>query len=154
MKRLVGLALMISIIFISGCTSKDIEIIKTEYRAQFSDMYILGEPLLIDSYEQWQLFLESHPEQSNNEDNLEWELEELFFEESVIYAYISNESSGSNRFEAEKAEVSDNILRLYMTRFVPETGTDDLATRICFFGIKHIDIQNIKSVEAIINVKR
>ncbi len=154
MKRLAGLALMITIIFISGCTTNELEIMKTEYRAQFNDMYILGEPLLIDNFEQWQLFLDSHPEQSNNEDNLEWKLDELFFEESVIFAYISNESSGSNRFEAEKAEVSDNILRLYMTRFIPETGTDDLATRICFFGIKHVDIQNIKSVEAIINVRR
>lgn len=127
---------------------------KTEYRAQFNDMYILGEPLLIDSLEQWQLFFENHPEWSSNEDNLEWELDELFFEERAIYAYISNESSGSNRFEAEKAEVSDNILKLYMTRTVPETHTDDLASRICFFGIKHVDIQNIKSVEAIINVRR
>ncbi|MDP3386198.1 MAG: hypothetical protein Q8S24_03100 [Eubacteriales bacterium] len=154
MKRLASIALFISIILISGCNTNELEILKTEYRAQFNEMYILGEPQLIDSYEKWQLFLESHPEQSNNEDNFGWDLEELFFEESVIYAYISNESSGSNRFEAEKAEVSDNILRLYMTRTVPETGTDDLATRICFFGIKNADIQNIKSVEAIINVKR
>lgn len=145
---------MITIIFISGCTTSELEIMKTEYRAQFNDMYILGEPLLIDSFEQWQLFLENHPEWSSNEDNLEWEVEELFFEERAIYAYISNESSGSNRFEADKAEVSDNILKLYMTRTVPETHTDDLATRICLFGIEHVDIQNIKSVEAIINVKR
>jgi hypothetical protein len=154
MKRLAGIALMITIIFISGCTTSELEIMKTEYRAQFNDMYILGEPLLIDSFEQWQLFLENHPEWSSNEDNLEWEVEELFFEERAIYAYISNESSGSNRFEADKAEVSDNILKLYMTRTVPETHTDDLATRICLFGIEHVDIQNIKSVEAIINVKR
>lgn len=154
MKKFKVLIMIISIILLFGCTTNELEIMKTEYRAQFNDMYILGEPLLIDSFELWQLFLENHPEQSDNEDSLEWELDELFFEDRAIFAYISNESSGSNRFEAEKAEMSDNILKLYMTRTIPETGTDDLATRICFFAIKHVDIQNFKSVEAIINVKR
>ncbi len=154
MKRLIVLALILSIFFIQGCTTSEIEILKADYRAEYNDMYILGEPLMIDSFEQWELFLESHPEQFQNEDNLEWDFDELFFEDRIIYAYISNESSGSNRFEAEKAEVSNNILRLFMTRTIPQTGTDDLATRVCLFGIDRVSIQNIRTVEAIINVNR
>jgi hypothetical protein len=154
MKRLVAIALLTSIIALSGCTSNEIEILSTNYRAQYNDMYIVSEPLLIDSFEQWVEFLENHPEKLTNEDNLEWHLDELFFDERVIYAYISQESSGSNRFEAEKAEVSDNILKLYMTRTIPETHTDDLAIRICLFGIRRVDIQNTRTVEAIIEVKR
>lgn len=154
MKRLIVLALILSIFFIQGCTTSEIEILKADYRAEYNDMYILGEPLMIDSFEQWELFLESHPEQFQNEDNLEWDFDELFFEDRIIYAYISNESSGSNRFEAEKAEVSNNILRLFMTRTIPQTGTDDLASRVCLFGIDRGSIQNIRTVEAVIEVKR
>ena len=154
MKRLIVLALILSIFFINGCSTNEIEIVTADYRAEYNDMYIVSEPLLIDSLEQWQLFLESHPEWSNNEDNLEWELDDLFFEDRIIYAYVSNESSGSNTFKAEKAEVSDNVLKLFMTRTIPETHTDDLAIRICLFGIRRIDIQNTRPVEAIINVNR
>ena len=154
MKRLVAIALLISIVVLSGCTSNEIEILSANYRAQYNDIYIVSEPLLIDSFEQWVEFLENHPEQSPNEDNLEWRLEELFFDEHFIYAYISHESSGSNRFEAEKAEVEENILKLYMTRTIPETHTDDLAIRICLFGIRRADIPNTRTIEAIIEVKR
>lgn len=37
-----------------------------------------------------------------------------------------------------------------MERIVPEVDTDDMTTRVCFFGINRNDIKSIKTVEGII----
>lgn len=150
MKRLIAIVLLVSVVFLFGCAGGNLEIIMTEYRAQYIDGYSYGSPILIDSVEKWQVFLDEYPGQSTTEDALQRDFDKEFFQDCVLYAYVSSEASGSNRFSAVKAELIGDTLKLYMMRTIPETGTDDMAARVCIFGVKRENIKNVRTVEVII----
>lgn len=154
MKRFLAAAFIVLFLFTtSGCGSRgngDLSLVGGEYRAQWEDDYRYDTPILIDSYQEWLEFLETHPAQSSNEDVLEQDYSQDFFADHVIYAYIKGEASGSNTLTAKGAARKDNILQLTMERFVPDQGTDDLAARICVFGLKREDLKGIQEVEVII----
>jgi hypothetical protein len=150
MKRLIAVVLLLSVVLSGGCAGGNLEIIKAEYRAQYIDEYSYGTPILIDSIEKWQAFLDEHPEQSTNEDVLQRDFDKEFFKDRVVYVYVSSEASGSNQLAADKAEITGDTLKLYMTRTIPETGTDDMAARVCIFGLKRENIKNVKTVEVMI----
>jgi hypothetical protein len=151
MKQLIAILLLISLVLLFGCAADNLEITKAEYRAQYGDAYNYGTPILIESIEKWQAFLDEHPEQSTTEDVLQRDFDQEFFQDRVLYVYISSENSGSNLLTAEKAEITGDTLKLYLTRTIPETGTDDLAARICIFGVKRANSKNVKTVDVIIS---
>lgn len=139
------------LLIFTGCSTPDgnggeLDLISGEYRAVWEENYAYETPTRIDSLSDWEAFLERHPAQSANEDVLEQEYGEEFFEKHIIYVYIKSEASGSNRLTVKGARRNGDELELIMERFVPEEGTDDLATRICVFGIKREDIKNISVV--------
>ena len=67
-----------------------------------------------------------------------------------IYAYVKSEPSGSIMLFAKTVRLENNILTLYMERIVPEVCTDDMATRICLFGINREKIKDVRKVNVLI----
>jgi len=156
MKRipLIFLALML---LVTGCgmpARRDgtiqLPVVKGEYRAQWQDGYQYDTPIFIDKYADWQKFLQDHPAQSATEDVLRQEYGEGFFQDHVLYVYIKGEASGSNTLTVKGATRQGETLKLLMERVVPDQGTDDMASRICVFGLKREDVKNVKVVEGVI----
>jgi len=150
--------LLIGLLVISGCAGRNqgtnqLKVKGEQYRAQYSDQYQYDTPILIDSLSAWEEFFSTHPEQSKNEDTLHKDYDKAFFNDSVIYAYIKSEGSGSIKLKVKGAELREDKLRLFIERINPGEGTDDMATRICLFGIEREKIKNLKTVEAIIEEK-
>jgi hypothetical protein len=77
-----------------------------------------------------------------------------FFEDSVIYCYIKPEGSGSITMTADKVEVEGNKLRLFMTRWERELLTCDMASQICFFGVKRAAVSDVKNVRVKISDRK
>lgn len=164
MKRLAVL-FMITLLLCTGCAAQRIpsaatpvetgpvalDIVPGEYRSSWHDTYQFSKPLLLDTFGAWEVFLMDHPDYSSREDPLVQEYDESFFDHSVVYAYIESEPSGSIRLKVTKSVLEGSILKLYMERTIPQMGTDDMAARICLFGIKRDDLKGVKSVEAVIN---
>jgi hypothetical protein len=134
-----------------GDGSVQLSVVKGEYRAQWQDNYQYDTPILIDKFADWQKFLKDHPAQSTTEDVLKQEYKESFFKEHLLYVYIKGEPSGSNTLTVKGATRQEDTLKLGMERVVPEQGTDDLASRICIFGLKREDVKNVKAVEGVIS---
>ncbi len=130
--------------------SINLELVSGDYRAIWEEDYKYDTPILIDNLYDWKEFLNNHPAQSTNEDVLQQDYDDAFFEDSVIYAYLKSEGSGSNKLTVSGAKLNGDKLELFMERIVPEEGTDDMATRICLFGVKKDNLKNIKEVEGII----
>ncbi len=128
-----------------------LKIVSGEYRAVWNESYQYGKPLLIDTFSDWEVFLMDHPGQSQTEDPLMQDYDESFFRNSLIYAYIESEPSGSITLLTGNAVRDGSILKLYMQRIVPQVGTDDMAARVCLFGITRDDAARVKKVEAVIS---
>lgn len=164
MKRLTVLLLM-ALLVCTGCASQripstdgpaetgpaDLNIVAGEYRAQYSHDYQFSVPLLMDDFSGWEVFLMNHPGDSSKEDALVQAYDESFFDHSVVYAYIESEPSGSISLKVKKVVLEGSVLKLYMERTIPQMGTDDIAVRICLFGISREDLKGVKSVDAVIN---
>lgn len=128
----------------------ELDIISEEYRAVWKESYQYDSPILINDLKELEEFLNNHPAQSSNEDVLQHNYNDEFFNQNLIYAYVKSEGSGSVNLTVEKAELHGNILKLFMNRTVPDVGTTDMATRVCLFSINREDIKNVKEVEGII----
>jgi len=130
--------------------SIELDLVSGEYRAIWSEDYKYDTPILLNNLNDLEEFLSNHPAQSANQDILQHNYNDEFFKEGVVYAYVKSEGSGSIKLIVNRAELNENILKLFMERTVPEEGTDDMATRICLFGINRDDIKNVNAVEGII----
>ena len=128
----------------------ELDIISEEYRAVWKESYQYDSPILINDLKELEEFLNNHPAQSSNEDVLQHNYNDEFFNQNLIYAYVKSEGSGSVNLTVEKAELHGNILKLFMNRTVLDVGTTDMATRVCLFSINREDIKNVKEVEGII----
>lgn len=128
----------------------ELDLVSGEYRATWKEGYKYDTPILLNNLNDLEELLSNHPAQSANQDILQQNYDDDFFKESVVYAYVKSEGSGSVRLIVNRAELNEDILKLFMERTVPEEGTDDMATRICLFGINRDDIKNVNAVEGII----
>lgn len=128
----------------------ELDIVKGEYRAIWKENYKYNTPILIYDLKDFKRFLSDHPAQSANDDILQKTYNDEFFNQNVIYAFVKSEGSGSVGLTVNKAEIDEDTLKLFMDRIVPGDGTDDMASRICLFGINREDIKDIKEVEGII----
>jgi hypothetical protein len=161
MKRIIGI-LLVTIFIFAGCAKVEekkspgvgsatkLEITGAEYRVQWEEEYKYNTPILIENISDWKKFLKDHPEQSANEDNLKQKFDEAFFKDSVVYAYVKSEGSGSNKLNVDRAELQGDKLKLFMKRTAPQIGTADMAARVCLFGIKRDKIKGVKTVEGIV----
>ena len=154
MKKVLVFLFAVLLLAVTGCGQSRgdgfLKVEKGDYRAVWGDHYQYGIPILIETFAQWQRFLEDHPAQSDTEDVLKREYKEDFFGDHVLYVFIKEESSGSNTLTVKGAKMENDTLELIMERVVPAEGTDDLATRICIFGIKKEDVENVKTVNEVI----
>ena len=137
-----------------GQKAKILDIKGAQYRAQWQDDYNYDTPILIDDHNSLNTFLNQHQHQNDFENALREKFDESFFENSVIYAYVKSEPSGSNQLKVDRAVLKENVLELHMINIIPEMGTMDMAARVCFFGIRRADLEGVESVEARIEVKR
>ncbi|NLL00625.1 MAG: hypothetical protein GX271_08195 [Clostridiales bacterium] len=129
----------------------ELDLVSGEYRAIWKENYKYETPTLINGLDDLEVFLSNHPAQSSSEDILLRNYNDEFFSQNVIYVYVKSEVSGSIELNVKRAELDEDILKLFMERTVPKNGmTDDMATRVCLFGINRNDIKNIKTVEGII----
>ena len=156
MKKVFVLLFAVLLLTVTGCGrthedgSVDLKVVKGEYRAVWEDHYRYDTPILIETFADWQKFLEDHPAQSAAEDFLEQEYTEGFFGDHLLYVFLKGEASGSNTLTVKGANLKNDTLELLMERVVPDEGTDDLATRICIFGVKKEDVKNVTTVKDII----
>jgi hypothetical protein len=132
-------------------TKVELEIITEEYRAVWEENYLYDEPQIIENYSDWVDFFELHPESSPTENVLKRDFTANFFNENILYAYLESEPSGSILLLAKAAEIEGDKLILIMERIIPEVGSDDMATRICLFGINRDEINNVKSINVTID---
>lgn len=128
----------------------ELEILSGEYRAQWEESYHYNTPILIESFSDWEEFLKVHPAYATNEDTLKQDFKEEFFNHGVVYAYIRSMRSGSIKLNVKGAELQGDKLRLIMQSITPEICTDDMAARICLFGIKKDNIQKVQEVDILI----
>ncbi|MBU5428444.1 hypothetical protein KQI41_18805, partial [Tissierella pigra] len=128
----------------------ELDLVSGEYRAIWKEGYKYDTPILLNNLNDLEEFLSNHPAQSADQDILQQNYDDDFFKESVVYGYVKSEGSGSVKLIVNRAELKEDILKLFMERTVPEEGTDDMATRICLFGINRGDIKNVNAVEGII----
>lgn len=131
-------------------TIVELETINGEYRAVWNENYEYDKPLKIENHSEWVDFFNEHPE-SGMEDNFKKEFTKEFFEDNVLYAYVKSEPSGSILLLTKSVQLQNDILTLYMERIVPEVGTEDMATRICIFGISREKIKNVRTVNVLIS---
>ncbi|MFP4164793.1 MAG: hypothetical protein ACLFQB_04115 [Chitinispirillaceae bacterium] len=131
-------------------SQKQISTKGAEYRAQWRDDYNYNTPVLIDSFRKWQDFLAAHPGNFTRPDSATEHYSRSFFQDSVVYAYLKSESSGANQLRIEKVRLEGDTLKLYMENIIPQMGTMDMATRVCFFGISRDVMDKAEEVEAVI----
>jgi uncharacterized protein YcfL len=131
-------------------TPVELDLVSGEYRAIWKESYNYNTPILINDSNNLKEFLNTHPAQSASEDILQQNYNDEFFKQSVIYAYVKSEGSGSVKLTVNRAELNGDILKLLMDRAVPKVGTTDMATRVCLFGVIRNDIKNVKTIEGII----
>ena len=128
----------------------ELETINGEYRAVWNENYEYDTPLKIDNFSDWVNFFKEHPESSPTENVLNRNYTATFFEDNVLYAYVKSEPSGSITLFAKTVRLENDKLTLYMERTVPEVCTDDMATRICLFGINREKIKDVRTVDVLI----
>ena len=129
----------------------ELESLTEEYRAVWEEDYEYDVPQIIENYSDWVDFFKRHPESSPTENILNRDFTATFFEDNVIYAYLESEPSGSILLLAKAAEIEGDKLNLIMERIIPEVGSDDMATRICLFGINRDEINNVRSINVTID---
>lgn len=125
----------------------------SEYRAQWQGDYNYSTPILIDSYEKWQAFLNSHPGEFTSPDTATGYYSQDFFQDSVVYAYIKSEPSGANQLKIQNVTIENDTLKLFMENIIPQIGTMDMAARVCFFGISRDIMNKFSEVEAVVTRK-
>lgn len=128
----------------------ELKTINGEYRAVWKENYEYDTPLKIENYSDWVTFFREHPESSATENVLNQNFTATFFKDNVLYAYVKSEPSGSIKLFAKTVRLENDILTLYMERIVPEVCTDDMATRICLFGINREKIKDVRTVDVLI----
>lgn len=128
----------------------ELGLVSGEYRAIWKENYKYDTPILINDLDDLEEFLSNHPQQSASEDMLQQYYDDEFFSQNVIYVYVKSEISGSIKLNVKSAELNGDILKLFMEHKVPEGMDDDMATRVCLFGINRNDIKNVKTMEGII----
>ncbi|MFP4014828.1 MAG: hypothetical protein ACLFVQ_12130 [Chitinispirillaceae bacterium] len=121
-----------------------------EYRAQWQDDYNYNTPILIDTHSKWKTFLNRHPGEFTAPDTATDFYSQQFFQDSVVYAYLKSEPSGANQLRIQKAALENDTLKLYMENIIPQIGTMDMATRVCFFGIGRNVMKRFSEVEAVV----
>ena len=130
--------------------SSVLDILYGQYRTGSKDRTKFYKAILINNQDEYNAFIQDFNIGILMEGSLEQNLNSNFFDEYVIYAYVTSESSGSIKVTVNGVEIDGNILKLKIDRTIPEVGTCDMAYRACLFGIKRDDIKEVKSVEVLI----
>lgn len=153
-KLLVILMIITTSLTHTACFSQDepeekgVNIDSANYRAQWDESYEYDIPIEINDYASFENFLNNHPQQDMEIEDLIKKFNEDFFNENLLYAYIKSEPSGSNKLEADKAIIENGTLILKMSRYVPEVGTADMAARVCIFAIERDTLNQVSTVIA------
>lgn len=112
-----------------------------------------SETRLIRNDEEYQTYLEDYAIVENpafigkTELDILKGVDEAFFVDKVIAVAVSVESSGSNRFEGQRAWVKGAVLSLEMERQQPAIGTADIATRHSVFILNEAEMGDVEQVE-------
>ncbi|MDF2608232.1 MAG: hypothetical protein K0S34_2430 [Bacillales bacterium] len=116
------------------------------YRANWDENNLTDKAIKIDSSKLMNEFLEQHVPFSEEDKEVVNKYNEDFFKDNVIYAYVTNESSGSNQLESANAIRDGENLKLKVKRVIPQIGTMDMASRVALFELKRDDVENVTNV--------
>jgi hypothetical protein len=116
------------------------------YRANWDENNLTDKSIKIDSTKLMNEFLEQHVPFTEEDKEVVKKYDGDFFKDKVVYAFVTNESSGSNLLEPANAIRDGEKLKLKVKRIIPQIGTMDMAARVALFELKRDDVENVSNV--------
>lgn len=149
-KNSIILFIVISLLF-TGCSNVpneqvlNLEITGERYSIAHADNHKYNIPILIKNSSDFKRFIKKYPRKDNKENFFEQDYySKDYYENHIVYACIIELVSGSDYAIAEKAEINNGELKLFIKTICAPIGTCDMAANVCLFSINKNDIKDEK----------